>query len=393
MKTVSLLVVAIGAVVLTQASLAAPANYTWTHEYPDTAAATGTATRVAVGATDAHVVYWDGVNNQLKYVHRISGGWSAPEVIAFNGQNFGLAVDPQGRPHVSFLTASRTGYTVTHAVRQLPSGPWTLSPVESVVPPATLGATAIAAASDGSVHIAYVSGFPNNTMFQNQIKYAVSRGDSGPWSPGVVDPGAAGFTMSHPAIAVDSTGRPGISYDTYIPTNRTQQLMYAGWNGASWAVNVAAGGNVDNQSLAIGANGVPQIAFYGNGGLRYTTLVNGQGWTTAETISTTANDLPLAIIVDHDGTPHVAYEGYPVGATNGTLPQLFYASRTSPSWTLATPDVTPGSGAGISAAMSSTGFPSISYGYTPAGTNAAAVLKFTTLVKFVNAPTPPRKVP
>ncbi len=400
MKTAPLLAATLAAVVVTHASMAAPASYTWIHQYPDTAAATGSTTRIAVSATDVHIVYWDGANNQLKYAHRIAGGWGAPEVIAANGQNFGLALDPRGRPHVSYLTSSRGSYTVTHAVRQLPSGPWTFSVVDTAIAPASLGATAIAAAADGSVHIAYVSGFPNGALYQNQIKYAVSQSDTGPWNPGVADGGAAGFTMSHPAIAVDPSGRPGISYDTYIPTSGALQLMYTNWNGSSWVVKMAAGGNVTNQSLAIGANGIPQIAFYGNGALRYTTLANGQTWSVPETVANSgALDLPIAIILDPNGSPHVAYVGYPAGATNVTLPQLFYASRTGPSWSIESPDATPGSGSGISAAMGTTGLPNISYGYTPAGTNAAPLLKYTTLVRYLNTPSrpqinlPPKLVP
>ena len=146
-------------------------------------------------------------------------------------------------------------------------------------------------------------------------------------------------------VAVDSNGIPQIAYTGF-------GVEYAKWNGFSWSTQTVDVGSVD--SLALGADGMPRILYWGWGdsGLKYACWT-GSNWTT-QIIDPSINGYYEvgALALDSSGNPHVAY-------INGTTVQ--YASWTGSNWTKQIVETYPEIRAPISLALDSSNNPQILY--------------------------------
>jgi hypothetical protein len=190
-----------------------------------------------------------------------------------NGIHTAIAVDPSGRPHLSFLRGEVSPGTKTYWTWAEPNGSgWTLHDVEETSVPGT---------------------------YQDE-------------------------RLS--AIAVDASGRPHLFYA--LPTSgpgSPRGYRYATWNGASWTVETVAQpppSGLSALALALDASGVPHVAFYGvTSKVTYAKRTGPGTWST-QVVDASSHDTGdgVAIAVDADGGVHIAYHD----ATAGTLE---YATR------------------------------------------------------------------
>lgn len=150
----------------------------------------------------------------------------------------------------------------------------------------------IAIDSTGKPHISY---FFNDSM-NTELRYAVKNGQE--WIISVVDTGDKSCGQ-HSSIAVDSIGQIHISYSSYnTPTGGTHELRYARKD-SSWhkEVIVSGGGPMD---IEVDSLDVPHIV-YSN--LKHATRDGSFWWT--ETITNGGNYPSLAL--DSEDIPHVSY--------------------------------------------------------------------------------------
>jgi hypothetical protein len=158
----------------------------------------------------------------LVYAHRaVNGTWTS-EVISSNSGGFdhSLAVDSQGRPHISFDKQSAVlGYAYNNGTA------WTITDVDTDA--RTGQSNSIAVDANDVPHISYVQhdNFDANDVTRGHVKYATKV--AGQWFTEFADPQDKNAGTS---ITLDSHGRPRVAYQYWID----QDLV----NGATSARNL-----------------------------------------------------------------------------------------------------------------------------------------------------------
>ncbi len=149
------------------------------------------------------------------------------------------------------------------------------------------------------------------------------------WSIEIVD--SAADVGEYNALALDSNGRPHISYFDYD----NQDLKYAKWTGTNWQIQIIdSSGDVGaNNSLDIDAANNPHISYVDstNCDLKYARWT-GSTWqiqTVTSISSMYCSGFPTAIAVEQNGNAHIAY-------SDSNYFQLKYAHWTGSSWQIET---------------------------------------------------------
>jgi hypothetical protein len=236
---------------------------------PDASYAPSNASLAVDSEGDAHMSYttwkpW--VRRTLWYGVRHDSSWSFEAVDETSwcaGDHNSLAVDSNGRPHISYAyeAVSYGPFDLNYAVRT-DSG-WV---TESVDTPGDVGlGNSLALDSSDYPHISYCD------LGNGNLKYAwwdpTLNANTGGWDITTVD--SMGDLMGHTSLALDSTGLAHISY--YDQTN--QQLMYAVGSGSSWDLETvdSVGSPAGDISLALDSGGFAHISYYDatNGDLMY----------------------------------------------------------------------------------------------------------------------------
>jgi len=205
--------------------------------------------------------------------------------------------------------------------------------------------TSIALDSGGVPHISYY----DQTHFC--LKYASPSG--GYWSTELVDQGNVG---AYNSLAI-SGNVPHISYTSYDPIQQiVNGVKYAYWNGTGWTTQfVQAASNVgEYTSLAVDSLGRPRISYFdrGAGALKYAAY-DGSAWN-IQTVDTGETGLYTSLKLDSSGNPRIAYHD----DASGTLR---YAAWDGTAWHYTTVDASAHVGAHPSLALTSAGDPIISY--------------------------------
>ncbi|MCK4594046.1 T9SS type A sorting domain-containing protein [bacterium] len=176
---------------------------------------------------------------------------------------------------------------------------------------------------------------------------------AGEWHIETVD--SDGVVGSYTSLALDSSGRPHISYYDYASGNGN--LKYAHWNGSSWQIEtVDSEGRVGlHTSLALDSSGRPHISYYDytNTALKYARW-NGSSWQVQTVDSAGHVGSYTSLALDSNDYPHIAYSDNPNN-------DLKYACWDGAEWRIETVDSEGNVGMHTSLALDSSNYPHISY--------------------------------
>jgi hypothetical protein len=287
-----------------------------------------------------HISYRDDTNAALKYATWVEGQWAIETVDA--SANVGLwnsiAVDGQGIPHITYYDA---GGAVHYAVKS--GGTWSKETVSNNAGPY---GTSLALDADGTPHVTFTDG-----TFTNPVRYAVRMGP-GSWPSEDIGLG----TGIYHSLALDVDGNPHVAL--LYPSFAVDDLFYAVKYGGSWSwetvdLDVIVGPSV---SLALDRQGLPHMAYYleDTGDIRYAVKEFWGDWTIEEvdTFFTVGANPSLAL--DETGVPHISYYHEFFG-------YLTYASRVGGYWGYEFVDPHGDNGQWTSLALDENGIPHISY--------------------------------
>jgi hypothetical protein len=261
---------------------------TWSLTNVDGSGDVGRFSATAVDASGArHVSYWDATNWALKYARRApNGGWTAETVehgepdVSLTGLGTDIAVDAQGRPHISYWSNAEIKYA-----RQNPRGGWTITRIDEVN---MLVSTSIAVDGSGVAHITYVnldyvSGPPEEPIELMYARYLPACGPSGCITREKLDINTAfvHWARRTHALALDTNGRPHVAYlvqNGYAPEF---SLRYASKATGSWVFSTLAIGEFRSVALALDGADRPHISYHDQaaGALKYTARTVS-GWLT-----------------------------------------------------------------------------------------------------------------
>jgi LPXTG-motif cell wall-anchored protein len=204
-------------------------------------------TSIAVDSNNkVHIAYMKlsdvNIAGTLKYATNASGIWQVVTIDSTGDadKSPSIAVDSNGKVHISYVQGTWDGTTWTHYNRYATneSGLWVTSAIDSTGYSGLYAANSIAIDSHNNAHISYIG--------NNDLRYATN--SSGAWVSSVLDTNAGASSIS-----IDSNGKVHISYISgglkYI-TN-----VYGAW--ASYLVDSMA----DDSSIAIGSDGSIQISY------------------------------------------------------------------------------------------------------------------------------------
>jgi hypothetical protein len=358
-------IAAVAVALLLALTLAQPAQaFTWGTDTVDSPGTVGLWTSIALDSSgDPHISYYDQTNLNLKYARQLLPWLWVTETVDSAGrvgEFSSIALDPIGYPHIAYVEFVSIGNRDLKYARKLPGGGWS---AETVDAEGDVGwFPSIAVDSSGQPHISYYD-FDNGSG-AGKLKYA-RRTTSGNWSIETVD--SAGDVGAYTSIALDSSGRPHISYFDFTNGN----LKYArrvcttveGKSGALgtfcfWSKVTVDAGDVTSgfTSIALDSSGLPHISYTVFGGgypeVKYARRLSSGSWL-RETVDTGGVGMHTSVAVDSSGLAHISYPDN----TNGTLKH----ARKLPSGVWSRETVDTGSAGQNSIALDANGNPHVSY--------------------------------
>jgi hypothetical protein len=260
------------------------------------------------------LVYSDDRAGDLVYAERIGAQWITETVDAAGEVGYfpSLAYDDRGIPHISYF--DQTNNDIKYAVRD--GSTWQIETLDASGQPGFFipaGFTRIALGcapdaqpcSERRPMVAYLA--YRYKPYDGELRFAIRYAWG--WRIETVDStrGAGGF----PAMALDYTGRPWISYYRAGTWDfEAGELRVAHHDGGRWVVTVID--DRDNagrySDIAINAEGHPLIAYYaaGRGELRLA-WPDGTGWRTAAVAAQNAVGGWVTLAVDPAGVAHMTY--------------------------------------------------------------------------------------
>ena len=208
-----------------------------------------------------------------------------------------IALDSLDYPHIAYYPG-RTGWGMELKYARWDGSIWLLETVDLITKPDWAGeAASLALDSNGRPHISYLG----NVGGSYCLKYALWTGTY--WEIQVVD-NSSGWVGEWSSLKLDSLEYPHISYydrDSFC-------LKYASWNGINWEIEVVTDGFGWCTSLDLNSLEYPHIAYYGNGDyLNYTTWT-GTGWEIDNIdYLGNVGSADISLELDSNGYPHISY--------------------------------------------------------------------------------------
>ncbi|MCA9758034.1 MAG: hypothetical protein KDA27_19735, partial [Candidatus Eisenbacteria bacterium] len=262
-----------------------------------------------------HVAYYDSDLEGLRYAWQSGGEWHFETVDASSwcGWFSTLALDSNDEPHILYRDV--TNVRPKYAVRS--NGVWAIE----TLPQTDVGAMDLVLDAQDAPHV--------SMYYTPSVDLLYATKATGSWVVETVE--TTGNTGPANSIALDSAGRPHISYDQFDAVAMLRHA-YRTTNGVWIRETVDSGPAVaQTTSIAITPGDEIHIAYSVGGAtddLRYAKYRTS--WST-ETVDS-AGEVGLHAEIALDGTnPEIAYED----ATNGTLR---LAVRNGSSWDLETVD-------------------------------------------------------
>lgn len=250
-----------------------------------------------------HVSFTGGPGiDDLIYGERNGAGWQFETVdaVGTTGEWSELRLDAEGFPHITYGRILSAGdWDLRYAFKD--AGGWH---VELIDADAMALWNGLGLGPDGTVHVAYTA--PGGTW--GRVKYA-TRGANG-WSIQVIEP-QGGSDLS---MAVDALNRPHIAY-----RGAGETLKYATFNGAQWSFTVVDSDSPTGwyTSTAVDSQNRPHISYWQvfnrglnddptRGHVKYATQLSSGQWFT-EYVDLTSIGVDTSIAMDSKDRPHVAF--------------------------------------------------------------------------------------
>lgn len=279
----------------------------WQFEVVDAGPWVGKWASLALDDADhPHISYYDWDNTCLKYAYWDGGAWhiAAPDCEGNVGWDTHLVLDSDNHPHISYTkAASFSEQDLRYA--HWDGSQWVVETIEAGNNCRVGGDNAIALDSTGRPHVSYNDSGPGIEPYR--LKHAVR--DGGGWITETLESG--GF-IGNNVLAIDNVDHLHVVYQT---AETEDHLKYAYWNGASWQTETlfSQDGAMDGLSLALDANQRPHFSYYhgvnGTRELRYV-VWNGATWQNevADANLEGTNWMEAtSLALDAQGKPHIAY--------------------------------------------------------------------------------------
>lgn len=261
--------------------------------------------------------------SSVRYAYWSGSAWvdQVVDTEEYVGADTSMALDPSGRPHMSYLFQANPHVELRHAYWT--GSAWVTETVDSN-DGNNLAYTALKVDTLGHPHIAYVPG---------ALKYARWNGSA--WTRQVVDSPAPGQTAywRYPSLALDRNNQPHLSYYNAYDDG---ELKYAAWNGSAWIAQTVDSGLQDSSawwsggvsSLQLDANDAPHIVYYdaANKDLKYA-YRNGSMWVKQTVDSSGDVGTYNSLALDTQNHPHISYRFGPWPDTG-----VRYAYWTGSTW-------------------------------------------------------------
>ncbi|MGH7730918.1 MAG: hypothetical protein ACRENJ_06660 [Candidatus Eiseniibacteriota bacterium] len=285
-----------------------------------------------------HISAWDSGNGDLRYLTRgRDGRWNIEIVDAGGtvGSHNSIALDAQGSPHIAYRDVTNTD--LKYARRS--GSTWLTETVQASANDIGQYAS-LALDPSGNPHIAYKDETADDLLY--------ARKSGGIWTLESVS--STNSVGSYASLELDERGHAHVAYIDATGTD----LLYAtrAAPGQAWAFETvdAAGGSY--ASLALDPQGRPRVGYRNSlGGLSYATRTDG-AWSTEEASALLCTQVSLAI--DANGNPKISYRD--TGESD-----LRFASKSGSTWTIETVDFVGDVGEYTTVALDGQGNPAIAY--------------------------------
>jgi hypothetical protein len=281
----------------------------WHSELVDASSDTGYYTSLVLGVGDlGRISYLDLAGQRIRYARYNGAQWNmetADSGSAFLGWNTSLATYPGGYRYISYFDSTHSKLKFAYRDYDPVSQSWIWEIVE--VDDAGSADTSLALDSNGRPHISYVDETESDLLYTFYVGFGGNCGPSNSWRCLVADagPNQVGWYSS---IDLDSADLPHFSY--YDAT--AGDLKYTYWDGTTWhPATVDSGGDVGKYTaLKVDAGGNPHISYYDatNGHLKYAHL-EGATWVSETVDSSAGSGECTSLALDGFGRPHIAYCG------------------------------------------------------------------------------------
>ena len=328
---------------------------------------------IAIGTDGLPVIaHYDLINGDLKVAKCANAACtgastlSTVDSVGDVGSYASIAIGADGLPVISYYDASNLDLKVAKCTdAPCTTGTSTISIVES---DGNVGLhTSIAIGADGLPVVAYYDATNTDLKVAKCVDATCTTGTI---TPSTVD--SSVIVGAHTSIAIGADGFPMIAYqDINAADLKVAKCANAACTGVSTRTTVDAMGNVGlNTSIAIGVDGLPVISYYDstNQDLKVAKCANAacSGVSTLSTVDAAGIvGLPSSIAIGADGLPVIAY----YDGTNRDLKVAKCANAAcSGNSILVTVDVAGDMGAFASIAIGADGLPVIAY-YDATGDN------------------------